>query len=409
MENIGNYELPSEPEEIKPNEESDFLVKPIKSERCYLLEMEKKEIANSLDEFSQKDQDIMSKYINGQEMAISEKSQILNIKNKWWKKKGCYDEIDRENYLYKKYSQEGKGKTLKMQNDLIQAFHTNNSAQIAKLRQEYETTFTDQIEGVEALLNLNDFLDESEKINKLKEKYRRNNRTKEDREEFMRLVPEVTAYQSLLADFIKNNANNKEFLESFWEVCAQIAAAKNFSEGFGKLQAGVLGQVAIVHTMEKLGYQPHTAHPNEDAFEKTDLKLGPEEDRIQIKCTPNEMRVIGINDVVTLPGSKIEGSDGIKFITTSLAHQFSDFKVGMERLKEKLKRKEEEKLRKENKNVDPKEIDEKIKLKAYMIAIPHREFDPVTGIPSQRFIDFVEQNFGRNPETKEIPSTETAA
>jgi hypothetical protein len=81
------------------------------------------------------------------------------------------------------------------------------------------------------------------------------------------------------------------------------------------------------------------------------------------------------------------------YVTDYFADEFSDFKVGMNELKEELKKK--------NNNKD-------VGLEAYMFAIPHNNYNPATGWPSASYVKFVEEKFGRNPKnektTKENPA-----
>jgi hypothetical protein len=327
------------PDQKTPGQESDFVVKAKtkegsqKDERLNLLELEKEDIKNNLADFNEDDRRIMEKYVNGEEMTAGEKNQIFMIKSEWWKKeRNCYDDTERQQYLKEKFSGknpfEQNEKTAKMQSDLLKAFKINDPAAIARLHQEYIARFPEQIEGVEALMGLNDYFENDKKIpaSRIARKKHRDemqriakdigvypadsdekfelaleynrmfDQMKKMKKGYRDLIQDQAAYQTLIGDFVKNNVNNEEFLKKFWELNSEIGAAKGNYKDAERLRAGVLSQVAIIHTLQSLGWNPRIVHPEEDAFKKTDLKLEIEERgpiNLQIKGTPKESQVIG--------------------------------------------------------------------------------------------------------------------
>lgn len=134
-----------------------------------------------------------------------------------------------------------------------------------KVKEECQHQHPDRLQEIELLFDLEEFLHfglefkRGGKITRFREK-----------------IKALTEFQFTATDYIAQNAENREYLQALRRSFERIATAKMGTESAAKEKIdaswrGLLGQVATFHILGKLDLHPTLAHPEEDAFEKTDL------------------------------------------------------------------------------------------------------------------------------------------
>ncbi len=311
--------------------------------------------------------------------------------------------------LFKKYGtyeqyQKAAEKTGNLQSRLLEAFMRDDEAKIAELRTAYETQFPNQIEGVTALFEMRNFLktkkskdrldmkkmalydeiselktkkdtapDDTEIEKQLSEKFAQ---MREAKDQSFSNIKDIVAYQALLADFIKKNPQKEAFLKEFWSL---IRISGGANEQNNKLIeqtiAAVLSQVAITHALEKNGHNPRLVTLEEDAAEKIDLWIG--QDAVQIKGTPDELAILDSKDEIDIPGSQIIQENGtVIHVTDYLAREQKLYREKIENYKIKKGIKE---------------------MKAFIIAVPHKKMNSITGMPDEDVVKLIGEKIGQGP------------
>lgn len=236
--------------------------------------------------------------------------------------------------------------------------------EIAKSGQIYLEKYEEQTEGIEALSNLTSFFEEERLL-----KFEKNP------DERKKLFQNLTEYQFLLTHFIITNNKNKEMLSFFWEA-AKRNAGKEYQWRFEKLKRSVLTQSAIFHACEKLGIRPKLSHPSEDAFSAIDMwVMGDSVIQVKGDMHLSEPFIVSV-DEIDFPGLKISSADKRNY-----------YNNGYSRFRRKLAayRKTKEK-----------------NINAFFVILPHKGFDPITGEPDDKVVDFFRE------ELKDIIAEERA-
>lgn len=340
----------------------EFVVEPMKSPR---EEYERAEMESDLSEFSEEARPLVEKHLRGEELQSKEEDKkFQQARNEWWYTKYRFsysNKVTRTEVLRKKYAPSAeKAETYELQEQLFQALEKQDQKEIARLKKIYEEKYPEQLEGVVALFELTPFLETQEELDN------KGGKTREKRQE---MIKNQILYQFLLTHFIASNSHNKEFLNTFWQATEKAAKKTKNSKKLHILRRSVLGQVAILKTLEALGAKPKLSYPKEDALYAIDLWID-EKNVIQtkeMKGMKSREPMIGNTDEIGLPGVEIERNNEVHHFDYHLTGEFLKFKAKLLRYQAIIKK----------------------KLKGYFIVVPHTEFDSVTGQPSKEFVDFV--------------------
>lgn len=183
-------------------------------------------------------------------------------------------------------------------------------------------------------------------------------------------VVESTQYQFLLSHFLLNNSNDKAALEVFWRRLSSRAREAHALEKLEALRLSVLSQVAVLKSLKRLGFAPHIAHPDEDAFEAIDV-WADENAAVQIKGARHSDIAVEEADTLEFPGIAMK-SGGFErhFNTRYTEEKFKKFSVKVNKYNEKYRT-----------NPDQE------KIKGYFIVVPEEHFSYTTGEPDEEFIE----------------------
>ena len=149
----------------------------------------------------------------------------------------------------------------------MEALKAQDEHKISELKARYKTEYPNQIEGIEVLFGLPEFLRTQADINKQKQEKSHHLSQPEVKQQFKNL----TEYQFLMTHFILQNSNDKAFLSDFWNILEKIGGQMGNLRDVHTQRNGVLTQVAVYKILEQLGERPRLSHPDEDAFEAIDL------------------------------------------------------------------------------------------------------------------------------------------
>lgn len=268
-------------------------------------------------------------------------------------------------FLLPKTAEEDTSQARKMQRDFFDATTKDNANRLRMIHEKFLREYPDQLEGVEALFGFKDVLNSDRKL-------REGEVLAEERG---KIFEELTQYQFLVSHFIKENTENREFLELFWEALKEISKPDNLRE-YNIYRHGILTQVATFKIFEKLGDHPVMSHPKEDAFKSIDMWVG--EDAIQIKgdAKATKLEVVEVKDggVVAVPGVLVDSNNKSRYFTNEMFSKILKFKIKFEEYKKMLG---------------------KESMKAYFVVIPFSMIDPVTGEPSDELVDEVKEKISQ--------------
>ena len=254
------------------------------------------------------------------------------------------------------------------QKRLIPALEEHNYLKFKQLRETYLNQYPEEQEMIEVFFDTLSSLSAQKQLRKDKTLNREQRREK---------IKQLTEYEYLLTHFLVNN-QNKLILKNFWQRLEQIATIAKKEYEFKSMKQGVLGQVAIFLSLDRLGLDPQLAHPRLDMYDKIDLQI-PEstnqgrEVEVQIKSSQKLSSPELFSSANVYPVSiETHNQDGYQDITEQrFAQENKAFQIAVDRYKQQ-----------KHKNV-----------KAYLIATPFSEIDHDTGEPSEKLIQFLENKF----------------
>lgn len=220
--------------------------------------------------------------------------------------------------------------------------------------------FPDRQEEISAYLGLPDFLWKCASIRDIQES------TEEKKRFDPKLIQDLAEYQFLLTHFLSNN-QDRESMERFWNFFEKIGDTTDTKEVLDILKIGLLGQVATEHLFLSSGINVKSATPKEDSYYKVDLWIADPNalTALQTKTSPDikELRIFGEQDWISFPVLTPEEVRQVKDI-----YFFENFFRNMNTFR-----------------VRTKQYSEEIKkpIEAYMVVLPGKEIDQVTGEPSE--------------------------
>lgn len=220
--------------------------------------------------------------------------------------------------------------------------------------------FPDRQEEISAYLGLPDFLWKCAHIKDIQE-------SKEEKKKFdPKLIQDLAEYQFILTHFLSSNMN-RENMERFWKFFENIGDITDTKDIQDILKIGLLGQVATENLFRSAGIGVKSATPKEDSYYKVDLWVSDPNalTALQTKTSPDvkELRIFGEQDWISFPVLTPEEVRQVKDI-----YFFENFFRNMNIFR-----------------VRTKQYSEEIKkpIEAYMVVLPGKEIDQVTGEPSE--------------------------
>lgn len=354
-----------------------------KSPYLYLLQ----ELQGDIMAFPSHIQPLVEKVLSGQHLGSDEQSVFSKAQNKWWSDKYGFPFSNaraRDEVLVKKYNPKLDGEAHKFQKELLEAIQIGDEGKIMDLKKKYQEAYPNQMESIEVIFGIRDFLEKSKTLNADNHKKRRYKQL--NHEETMSLVRDLTEYQFLFTHFIIQNNKDREYLDIFWKVGEAMASKINSSREFNILRRAQMSQVAVYRILEEIGDNPKIAHPDEDAFKAIDMWEDSQKP-IQIKGWREEVPAVFSSNEISFPAMQVDDEGKIK---SKLYGSVEYMKSHDIKFRAKLK-KYGEKLGKE--------------LTGYMLAIPYSKIDFVNGEPALELIEFFKEHLKKeltqNPEDSE--------
>lgn len=221
--------------------------------------------------------------------------------------------------------------------------------------------FPDRQEEISAYLGLPDFLWKCAHIKDIQES------TEEKKKFDPKLIQDLAEYQFILTHFLSNNMN-RENMEKFWNFFEKVGDITDTKEIQDILKIGLLGQIATERLFRSAGIGVKSATPKEDSYYKVDLWVADPNalTALQTKTSPDvkELRIFGEQDWISFPVLTPEEVRQVKDI-----YFFENFFRNMNIFR-----------------VRTKQYSEEIKkpIEAYMVVLPGKEIDQVTGEPSEK-------------------------
>ncbi len=343
--------------------EKEFLTKspePIRSPSVYLLE----EMQTDLSVFAEDARPLVEKFLRNEGLSRVEQKKFDLAREKWWMEKYGFPfslKVERNELLLRKHgSSVAQSEAQKTQENLFASVGGGNEKKIAELKKEYEEKYPDQLEGVETLFGLRDFLAKQTKLDELRKKEGYDYASQRE------IFRDLTEYRFLLTHFIIQNGDNKEFLELFWEICGKIAEKEEALRRSHQLQRSTASQVAVYRILESLGKKPKLSHPDEDAFDAIDLWSGADE-AVQVTMWDERQPAILESDHVAFPGAETVADDGgTKHYNPHVLLKNAGFVAKVREYGERM-----------GKNI-----------KGYMLIVPRHKIDFVTGEPAPELVEF---------------------
>lgn len=347
---------------------------------------------------------ITQKCLAGIALTTSEKIKLNEARDTYWSNKILADGTrckDAPEYKIQ-FLREEKGygslndrsaETEKLQNELFADFEKDN-LKLPDLKKVYCEKFPSQLEGIEILFQLPIFFENDHKLDLLRAMGKESDRINgvgknifpkevllyenEFGKERMDTIKDLSSYRFLMTHFLINNSNNREFLEKFWATFDELGRISNKLADVLRLKHNILSQAAVFLALKELGLNPKLSHPSDDAFRSVDVWVGNKP--VQIKGGGKTMMISDAKEIA-IPGITIKQGEITRYYNSHLAYQDERFRADVELLKKKPG----------NENIEGR-----------MIAIPYNKMDPVTGKPTEDFIEFMRQHFDQGIDKNSV-------
>lgn len=334
-----------------------------KSPRQYLSE----ELESDLETFSGEERELAGTYLKGEALTPEQQGERSFIIGKWWQEKYGFPfhlKAAREETLRRKYAPpEAERETRELQNDFFAAIEANDEQKTGELKKKYFEKYPDQLEGVEILFGVGDFLKKQKNLDK------ETGRSRIDPERFK----DLTEYQFLITHYIVQNQNDKEFLAKFWNVAEAVGKRTGTSEQLNILRLGLLGQAAVYKILKSLGENPQLSHPREDAFSAIDLWAGSEKSAVQVKLGKEvtEPAVLK-SDAVAFPAIQAKTKEKSRYYSSKYFQDSARFAMKIKKYGEMT-----------GKNIE-----------GYTLIVPRHKIDFITGEPAPELVEFFREKLG---------------
>ena len=334
------------------------------------------EIESDMSVFPEEAQDALRRFLDGGSLNTKERSLVDMSIYKWWFNKYGFPytkKAARTEVIMRKYAKpEEIAEVRTLQEELLGAFQEKNKGEIARLKQEYQEKYPDQLEGVEIIFGFENSLNDQEIVNSYKKEHK-------SFENIRDVFQSLTEYKFLLTHFVHSNRNDRAFLEKFWAVLEALAkkgGGKDLYQ-FLSLQRSTATQVATMRLFEEAGFNPHISHPAEDAFHAIDLWV----DAAAVQIKGDSKKEAGISffetGTVAFPGVGVGRKARRKFkkqaaryhINSYLFYQAQKFHVKLSRYREFTQK----------------------DIRGYFLIVPEHKVDLITGEPTPDLIQLIKE------------------
>lgn len=327
------------------------------------------ELKADIEVFPAEARPLVMRFLNGEKLTSHDQAKVDAARDEWWQDKYGFPfslASAREEVLRRNHFPQGEQKAFILQQEFLRAQQAGKDDVVKMLKKRYQEEFPEQLEGVEALFGLAEFLKKQKSFDEARG--RKEGRLPET--ERTNMFRDFTEYQFLFTHFIINAAEDRKFLEDFWAVGEAIAKGTGCLKEMQKLRRSLVSQAAVYHILKEIGDKPNLSHPDEDAFNAVDL-WADHKTAIQIKGWNEEDPALFESDHLVFPSAQT-GNSGKQRMFSSLEYfrgknyQF----IG--------------KIKKYGKVI-------KRDLSGYMMVVPYSKIDFVTGEPARELVDFFKE------------------
>jgi len=252
----------------------------------------------------------------------------------------------------------------KLQRKLLKSFKNNDQIAIKRIKGEYIKRFPEQIESVEVLFALPEFLQKSKQMAQEKQE----GESDLPYEQLKNAFRDLTEYQFLFTHFLISAGDDSEYLKNFWDIAQSIASSLGCQQELVSLQRGQISQVAVQKIMQKLNMNPRLSHPSEDAFAAIDLWTS-DNKAIQIAGWKEEEPMFIESETFGFPATQTEIAQGKRFQVFSY---------------EKIKQKALRFFAKTKRYAAREHLD----IRSFMMVVPYSRINPINGEPSDELVEF---------------------
>lgn len=342
----------------------------------------RQEMEKDLNAFPQHLQPYVEQFLSGKRLRGAELEELEIARKNWWRAKYGVDfniEKARNEILLRNNAPEQLEKIHPLQSELLAALKAGDKKAVEALKEKYLEMFPDRLESIEALFGFQDFLEKNARFREIKD-------TLGDRER-MNYYRDFTEYQYLLTHFILTHADDRKFLENYWEITRTMAKDSGRLNDFNILRRGLVSQAATFLVVEKIGQKPALSHPDEDAFSAIDLWVGADT-ALQVKGWNEEVPALVETDNIAFPAIEVSAA---KKTTLLNAHDFRHWQQVNRQFLLKVEKYAQRKHR---------------EIKGQMMMIPYGKIDFVTGEPDPSVVEFFEKKLKAPGEPEELrPAT----
>jgi len=324
-----------------------------------------REMAEDVLLFSEALRPLVVKRSRGIGLTPKENAAVDGAITGWWQNKYGFPfdlRAPREEVLRRKYFPQGEQKAFMLQQELLRALKSGRQDAVTELKRRYQAEFPEQIEGVEVLFGIIDFLKKQKAFDAGKS---RGERMPEP--ERINTFRDFTEYQFLFTHFIINAADDRSFLEDFWSVAEAMAKDVDCLKEMQRLRRALVSQASVYHILREVGEKPNLSHPREDAFNAIDLWAN-HKTAIQIKGWNEEEPALFESDHLVFPAVQT-GQPSKQSLFTSLEYMRDKNYQFIGKVKQYGR------VIKQN-------------LTGYMMVVPYSKIDFVTGEPAQELVAF---------------------
>ena len=326
-----------------------------------------KELQEDISLFSEEEKSLVLKQINDEDKTAEEQSKYDLVRSRWWKEKYGFpfeNKIAREEVIIRKYASEKENQDKKdLQTQLMYALEINDASKIVQIKKKYIDTYPNQLEGIETLFGIRNFLKKQQYLTKHGHETDYNKRTE--------IFKDLTEYQFLFTHFILLNSDDPEFMNIFWKTGFVIAEKMGAGKEFTALRRCQVSQVAAYKIIDSIGKKPKLSHPDEDAFNAIDLWTESGQ-ALQIKGWNEKKPAIIKTDTIAFPAIQIDGGNKKSVLFNSTEYVKSKnvlFRAKIKNYGNKIGK----------------------DISGYMLMIPYSKIDFNTGEPTPELIEFFRQ------------------
>lgn len=311
--------------------------------------------------------ELVEEYFESTEIEFTQdkKSQLENLKNKWWFQKHRSprtNAMSRRYILIKNHAErQDPDEKYVLQKELKSLVNQLDSGlsweRIEKLRKKYEKKFPELLPEIVTVFEFIRYVFMRRKFDK--EVHKENF----DSTEFEDMFEEFCQVQYITSDFVLKNQGNREYLKKFWDFLRDISERLDFNEyrmdGFRR---GVLGQVGLYNVLEESELNPSIATPKEDAFRTIDMWID-KEHPVQLKSKiKGNNKAIKRTDTMSFPAVEVSG-EGLTYFQ-KVANEVARFNLNLSEYTNLL---------------------DSESLEGFFIVVTNDDFDGINGAPTDEF------------------------